>query len=625
MTRDRTGHRCRALEFILVLGFALSLPGCRDANGPPQASAPLASPRHEEPGEPHADSWFVDRAAAAGIDFVYFNGMSGQFYFPEMLGGGVALLDYDNDGDLDIYFAQGQMLGTGQSVGTPTIAPHSLPLQGRLYRNDTRAGADGKPVLRFTDVTESSGIDAREYGMGVATGDFDNDGCVDIYLTNFGPNRLYRNNCDGTFTDVSRRSGVDDPEWSVSAAFVDFDRDGWPDLYVGNYVQYALNTDKPCTGLAGRRDYCTPAVYTPQTDRLYHNERNGTFKDVTGEALAGGPFGPALGVAVADFNGDGWSDIYVTNDGKENLLWLNQHNGRFKSAGLLSGAAVSGDGKPQGSMGVDAGDFDNDGDEDLVVTNLPTEGTDLYVNDGSALFEDRSNASKLRPLSIGYTGFGTAWFDFDNDGWLDLFAANGSIEAQKERLSEPFPYDELNRLYRNLRDGHFEDASAQAGDAFRLSEVSRGAAFGDIDNDGDIDIVVTNVHGPARLLINNIGNRQHWFGASLIACASGQTAARGAPRRPGSGVGGASTCDSPRSALGARVTIIRPAKPPLMRRARADGSYASANDPRVLVGLGESAQTPTVRVTWPNGAVEEWRDMPIDRWTPVTQGTGHAP
>ena len=573
--------------------------------------------------------WFVDRAEAAGLDFTYFNGMSGQFYFPEMLGGGVGLLDYDNDGDLDIYFAQGQMLGSAKTAGQATIPPGSLPLRGRLYRNDLAIQADGTRALHFTDVTEQSGIDARDYGMGVATGDFNNDGCVDLYLTNFGPNRLYRNNCNGTFTDVTQSSGLsNDSGWSVSAAFLDYDRDGWLDLYVSHYVQYSLETDKRCTGLTGRRDYCTPAVYTAGTDRLYHNERNGTFVDVTAKALVGGPFGPALGVSTADFNGDGWPDIYVANDGKPNLLWINQRNGTFKNMGLLSGVALSGDGKAGGSMGVDAGDFDNDGDEDLFMTQLPSEGSKLYVNDGSGFFEDRSGPSRLGPLSMGYTGFGTGWFDVDNDGWLDLFAANGSIEAQKGRLSETFPYDERNLLFRNLRDGRFEDVSAQAGEVFRLSEISRGAAFGDIDNDGDVDVVLSNVHGPARLLINTVGNRHHWVGLRLIGCASvpplvGQAAQRLAQASRGNTT--VPACRSGRDMVGAKVEIVRQTGPALWRRVRADGSYASANDPRIIAGLGESTEAPTVRVAWPNGAVEEWPHVAIDRWTVLTQGEGHAP
>jgi hypothetical protein len=257
-------------------------------------------------------------------------------------------------------------------------------------------------------------------------------------------------------------------------------------------------------------------------------------------------------------------------------------------------------------MGLDAGDVDNDGDEDLFMTQLPTEGSNLYVNDGSGLFEDRSSPSRLGPLSMGSTGFGTAWFDFDNDGWLDLFAANGSIEAQKGRLDETFPYDERNLLFRNTRDGRFENVSAAAGEAFRVAKVGRGTAFGDIDNDGDVDIVVSNIHGAASLLINNVGNRHHWAGLRLIGCAF-------------------PACGSGRDMIGARVQIVRQSGPTLWRRARADGSYASANDPRVLVGLGESTEPPTVRVSWPNGTVEVFTQAAIDRWTVLEQGKGHAP
>ncbi len=544
------------------------------------------------------NDWFVDRAAASGLVFSYFNGMSGAFYFPEMLPAGVALFDYDNDGDLDVFFTQGQMLGEGKPIEQALIPPAGpLPLQGRLFRNDLEIRPDGTRTLHFTDVTDRSGIDARGYGMGVATGDIDNDGCVDLYLTYFGPNRLFHNNCDGTFTDVSKASGTTDSGWSVSASFVDYDRDGWLDLYVTHYVQYDLAADRPCTGLTGRRDYCTPKAYQPQPDRLFHNQRNGTFKDVTDTALGGASFGPGLGVVSADFNNDGWMDIYVANDGRDNLLWMNQRNGTLKNAGALSGAAVNVNGKPQGSMGVDAGDFDNDGDEDLVVAELPSEGTTLYVNNGSGLFDDQSAASGVGPPSLGYTGFGTAWVDVDNDGWLDLVTVNGAIEAAKGRDNERFPYDEHKLVFRNLGNGHFANATDEAGAVFGVSEVSRGAAFGDIDNDGDIDVVVNNVNGPARLLVNNIGNRSHWLGLKLVG-------ARG------------------QQMPGARVEVIRKAGPTLWRRARADGSYASANDPRVLVGLGGSTEPPTIRVHWPDGKIEAWLAAPVDRWTTLKQGEG---
>src|SRR5438093_8188463 len=253
--------------------------------------------------------WLTEGAEATGLDFVHFNGMSGEFYYPEIMAPGVALLDYDNDGDLDVFLVQGQMLGEGATLDH--APPGSLPLRGRLYRNDLKVHADGTRTLHFTDVTEQSGIDARGYGMGVATGDFNNDGCIDLYVTNFGQNQLFRNNCDGTFTDVSKKSGTDTLGWSVSAAFVDYDRDGWLDLYVGTYVQYDIKADQKCTSLTGRRDYCTPKVYQPQSDHLYRNQGNGTFVDVTATALVGGLFGPALGVVTADFNNDGWIDIYV--------------------------------------------------------------------------------------------------------------------------------------------------------------------------------------------------------------------------------------------------------------------------------------------------------------------------
>ena len=533
--------------------------------------------------------------------------MAGDFYFPEMLPGGVALLDYDNDGDLDVFFVQGQMLGVGKTLSDAIIPPASVPLKGRLFRNDLIVNPDGTRTLHFTDVTEQSGIDAHGYGMGVAAGDFNNDGCVDLYVTNFGRNQLFRNNCDGTFTDVSKQSGTDISGWSVSAAFVDYDRDGWLDLYVGNYVDWNIQSDQKCTGLTGRRDYCTPAVYRPQRDRLFHNNRDGSFTDVTAAALPGGPFGPALGVATADFNNDGWIDIYVANDGRDNVLWMNQRNGTFRNMSLLAGVAVGADGRPKGSMGVDAGDFDNDGNEDLFTTQLPSEGGNVYRNLGSGLFEDVSAASGLGPMSLGYTGFATAWFDFDNDGWLDLLVANGAIEAIKERGEERFPYGEPKLLFRNLRDGRFENATSQAGPVFQRFEVSRGAAFGDIDNDGDIDVVISNIHAPARLLINTAGNRKHWIGLRLL----------GAPR-------GATVPVHWRDMLGARVEVIRKNAPTLWRRARSDGSYASANDPRVLVGLGDGTDAPTVRVHWPDGRVEEWPAVGIDTWTVLRQGEGVA-
>jgi hypothetical protein len=384
----------------------------------------------------------------------------------------------------------------------------------------------------------------------------------------------------------------------MSASFVDIDRDGWLDLYVGNNVNYTLRNETKCPNMAGARDYCPPQIYGGQPDRLYRNRGNGTFVDVSAKALVGATFGPALGIATADYNGDGWMDIYVANDGEENLLWMNQRNGTFKDAALLAGAALTAEGKAEASMGVDAGDFDNDGDEDLFMTELNGEGSNLYVNGGTGVFDDHSARSALGPLSLQYTGFGTAWFDFDNDGWLDLLSVNGRVQAAEGDTREPFLLHQRKLLFRSLGTGRFEDVSAGAGAAFQLADVGRGAAFGDIDNDGDHDVVVGNDAGPTRLLINNVGNRHHWIGLRLIGARA------------------------KRDMLGARVEIVRNDGMVLTRRARSDGSYASANDPRVLVGLGAATEAPRVRVRWPNGQAEEWTSVPVDRWTTLVEGTG---
>jgi hypothetical protein len=545
--------------------------------------------------------WFTDRATDAGLDFVHFNGMSGEFYYPEVMAPGAGLLDYDNDGDLDIYLVQGQMLGEGKNLDQALLPPRGpLPVEGRLYRNDLEVRADGTRTLRFTDVTEASGINARGYGMGVAAGDFNNDGCVDLYLTNLGPNQLFRNNCDGTFTDVSRQSGTDDPGWGVSAAFLDFDRDGWLDLFVGNYVGYSTGTNIRCFLPSGGPNYCPPQVYRPQPSKLYHNNHDGTFTDVTAAAGMAAEFGPALGVSTADFNGDGWIDIYVANDGQPNQLWINQHDGTFKNTGLLSGTALGEEGRAKSSMGVDAGDFDNDGDEDLVITELTGQGADLYVNDGSGVFEEQSAHAGIRLPTLPFTGFGAAWLDFDNDGWLDVLIVNGTVTRDIQRPREPFSLQQRKQLFRNLGNGRFEDVSDRAGAVFRLAEVGRGAAFGDIDNDGGPDVVVANDSGPVQLLINNIGRRNHWVGLRLLGTTP------------------------PRDMLGARVEVIRKDGSTVWRRARSDGSYASASDPRVLVGLGPSAEAPRVKVLWPGGRVEEFADVAVDRYTTLREGGGSA-
>jgi len=585
--RHRTTNRQLATTLFVSL-VVLAACNTPKAPGPPPSSAgKLEGSSGQE--------WFTEGASAAGLSFVHFNGMSGKFYYPEIMAPGIALFDYDNDGDLDVYVVQGQMLG-----GVPmknAVFPASGPLKDRLFRNDSVTAADGTRTLRFTDVTERSGIDLQSYGMGVAAGDFNNDGRIDLYRTGLNGSVMLRNNGDGTFTDATIDTGTEHRGgWGVSAAFVDYDRDGWLDLFVGNYLHYSVESDVHCLSVTGQRDYCPPSSYRAQPSRLYHNRGNGTFEDVTSRALAGGAYGPTLGITTADFNRDGWIDLYLANDGVPNLLWINQHDGTFKETAQLAGAAVNAAGNAESGMGVDAGDFDNDGDEDLFVTNWVSQMNTLYVNDGSGNFEERKAASGLGRPSLAKTGFGTAWFDFDNDGWLDLLTVNGgvaTIEAQA-LAKDPFPLHMANQLYRNLRNGRFEDVSDRAGPAFQLSDVGRGAAFGDIDNDGDTDVIVANAAGPLRLLVNHLGSQSHWIGLRLVSAQN-------------------------RDALGARVEIVRTGQPTLYRRARADGSYASANDPRVLVGLGTSAAPPSVRVTWPSGRMSELAAVAIDRYTTIRE------
>ena len=536
---------------------------------------------------------FADVTSQAGIQFRHNSGAYGGKFLPETLGSGCAFLDYDRDGWQDILLING-MDWPGHKKRRSTL---------RLYHNNGNG--------TFTDVTARAGLDVELYGMGVAVGDYSNGGFPDILVTCVGQNRLFHNTGKGTFVDVTDASGLGKREgFSTSAVWFDYDRDGWLDLFVTNYLIYSLDADVQCLSLSGQRDYCPPNSYRARPSRLYHNRRDGTFEDVTTRALVGGAYGPGLGVATADFNGDGWIDIYVANDGQPNQLWINQRNGTFKDTAFVSGSAVNGTGNATASMGVDAADFDNDGDDDLFITNWLDQMNTLFVNDGTANFEDRKAPSGLGLPSLAKTGFGTGWLDFDNDGWLDLFVANGSvstIEAQA-RAKERFPLRMTNQLYRNLGNGRFEDVSSAAGRVFAIADVGRGAAFGDVDNDGRTDILVGSASGPVRLLINRVHNDNHWLGLRLV----------GTPARAQ-----VETRSLGRDMLGAQVEVIRPGATTLVRRARADGSYASANDPRVLVGLGTRAETPLVRVRWPGGRMEEWPGVAIDRWTTLTEGSGH--
>lgn len=544
----------------------------------------------------HADGpLFREVAREVGLDFQHFTGATGEFFFHENMGSGVALFDYDSDGDLDVYFLQGALLDSRKSLEDCLFPPRagSVP-QNRLFQN--QLVEEGK--LWFVDVTREAGVGDRGFGMGAAVGDYDNDGDWDLYVTNFGANVLYRNNGDGTFTDVTSEAGVDDVRWSVSAAFLDHDQDGDLDLFLTNYVDFTLLGNRACRNSMGERDYCSPEVYQAVPDRLFQNEGNGKFTDVTGSVGLAAAFGKGLGVVCADFDGDAWTDIYVANDQTPNQLWIRQDDGTFVDMGLVSGTAYNADGMAEAGMGVAAGDFDNDGDEDLFMTHLDKETNTLYVNSGETTFSDRTQRFSLASPSFPYTGFGTEWFDYDNDGFLDLFAANGAVFIVESLRGEPYPYHQKNQLFRNEGKHGFRDVTGEAGPALDLSEVSRGAAFGDIDNDGDIDIVVANSNGPGQLLLNEVGSRLHWLEVRLEGAGSN------------------------RHGIGARVGVLRKGQPPLWRRAHTDGSYGSASDPRVHFGLGRVSSLEAVVVEWSGGKTEIWEPVQADRAITLREGSG---
>jgi hypothetical protein len=551
---------------------------------------------------PAAEPLFVDGAAAAGLAFTHMNGADGHYYIVEEMGAGVALFDYDNDGDLDAFLVQGGPLDGAARIsgGAGLQAGRRGAPTSRLFRNDLTHGADGQPRLHFTDVTARAGVELRAYGMGAAVGDYDNDGNLDLFVTAFGPDALYRNNGNGTFTNVTAAAGVSDDLWSTSAAFFDYDRDGDLDLFVANYLDFTLTANKTCTDSLGAPDYCGPRMYQAVPDRLYRNEGNGRFSNVTDAAGLGKTYGAGLGVAAGDYNGDGWMDLYVANDARPNQLWINRRDGTFVDEGLLSGSATNAAGNPEGSMGVASGDFDGDGDEDLFITNIAGETFVLYTNDGHGVFQDARVAAGLAAPTAGMTGFGAGWFDYDNDGWLDLFVANGAVNTIDAQRGEPLPLRMKNQLFHNTGTARFAETSAAAGAAFARADVGRGAAFGDIDNDGDVDIVVTNNGGPVRLLLNQTRASHHWLEVSVR-------------QDQGNRLG-----------IGARIGVERAGKPTLWRRVRTDGSYLSSSDVRVHVGLGNGAQVSAVAVEWPDGTRERWTRIAADRRVELRRGTGQV-
>jgi hypothetical protein len=509
-----------------------------------------------------------------------------------MMGAGVALFDYDNDGDVDIYFPQGKMIGDFPIKDATFPPKHPQLLIDRLYRNDSANGN-----LKFTDVTLSSKINANGYGMGVTTGDIDNDGDIDIYLSNFGSNQFWLNNGDGTFTNKTVHSNLDDPSWSVSATFFDYNNDGYLDLYVVNYVDYNIELPFECRSYDGALDYCSPQGFKPVKDTLFENNKNGTFKNVSTKAGITTTKQPGLGVVAADLNSDGWQDLYVTNDGAPNILWINNRRGAFEDKAMASGVAVNMTGVSEASMGVDIADFDNDGDDDIFMTHLNRQTNTLYKNNGKGWFFDAGVSMGLAASSFKYTGFGTQWLDYDNDGFLDLFSANGAVTKEPEQVKnkEKHPLNQQNQLWRNQGNGKYLEVSNLQDASFLRLDVSRGLAVGDLNNDGSIDMLVSNNAGKPQLLLNK-NNKNNWVGLLLIRD------------------------DLNRIDVGAKVEVTMGDKK-IYRRVKTDGSYSSSNDSRLIIGLGSFNQPIKIKVKWSNGKIQELKNIKINQYNEIYNGS----
>lgn len=541
------------------------------------ALAPASAPSLSAQSSPSAVQ-FTDATRAAGITFTHNSGRAGRKLLPETMGAGVAFFDADGDGWPDLLFVNGRdwKPGTRKSL-------HAL------YRNN-RNGT-------FSDVTAGSGLDVEMYGMGVAVGDYDNDGKDDVYVTALEGDRLFRNLGGFKFRDVTKASGLANASFGTSAAWLDYDRDGRLDLFVANYVKWTEKTDRWCSLDGKTKTYCTPEVYEGVASKLFRNAGGGRFEDVSRKAGVADATSKSLGVAVLDHNADGWPDLFVANDTQPNKLYRNNRNGTFTEEGVPSGVAYSDDGVARGAMGVDAGDYDRSGRPHVLVGNFSNQMLALYHNEGSSLFIDEAPASTVGRTSLPYLAWAVFFFDYDLDGHLDIFAANGHLEETISRTQPKMKYEQPPLMFRNKGGGEFEYTGASLGAAFNRPMVARGAAYADYDRDGDLDLAITANHGPARLLRNDGGSRSSWIAVKTVGTKSNR-----------SGVGAIVRVQS---ASGRQWSVVR-----------SGSSYCSHSDLTQTFGLGKDRQVQAIEVEWPSGAKDRVTGVPVNQFVTIVEGKG---
>jgi enediyne biosynthesis protein E4 len=520
---------------------------------------------------------FTDITRQAGIRFVHNNGAYGKKYLPETMGAGCAFIDYDNDGWLDIFLVNGADWPERKSKVSTS----------RLYRNNR----DGT----FTDVTRRAGLAIEMYGMGCAVADYDNDGYQDLFVTALGQDRLFRNQGDGTFKDVTKAAGISNPDYGSSAAWLDYDRDGHLDLFVANYVKWTRETDIFCTLDGKSKSYCTPESYPGVSPRLFRNRGNGTFVDVTRETKIFDESNKGLGVLVFDFNWDGWPDILLANDTQPNRLWENQRNGTFREVGMMAGVAFSEDGVARGAMGIDAADYDGSGQLSVVVGNFSNEMVALYHNEGSGFFIDEAPRSAIGPATLLTLAFGCFFFDYNLDGRPDILVANGHVEDHINLVQKRVTYAQPGHLFENLGQGRFAEVTARMGKEFGAPRVARGAAYGDIDNDGDLDVLITTSGGPAILFRNDGGNANRWVAFDLKGAGSN------------------------RDGIGA-VVRVRSGNSRQVQMVKSGGSYCSQSQLRLTFGLGQAGRVDETEIIWPSGRKQVLKNLPVGQILQIEEG-----